>query len=197
MDPKQQKELVLPDANVWIASKLLTSDDTSALLFQVQQVAGRIVLPMVVRMEVESVYFDHSKKWAKHSAKGNRNLTRLIGASTGFRAPTDEQIHKGIRDRFARLGALLDAAEIDLAHVQSSLQRMIKRVRAIKTFVKEYDARNFDATTRGDQVRPVSRCYGVNAHDSISVRGQGHAQNERSNLTPIGTGHRLAQSSRS
>jgi hypothetical protein len=118
---------VLPDANIWVAERLLQSSIGSALLHSVTRARSSILLPEVVELEVGRVLPQMAERGIGIIKNQLSLLRQLSGQTPGVHAPSALAIEEGIKERWSQLSGLLVRVPFTHEQAKSALLRVIRK----------------------------------------------------------------------
>ena len=107
---------VVLDSNVWIKELALQSAKASAVRYFLKTRGAKLVVPEVVRLEVEENLHRKMIDCREDIRRAHRELLRLIGTQREVSLPTDEEIE-------AAVSVLIDRTGVDVLNVPLTLDR--------------------------------------------------------------------------
>lgn len=116
---------VLLDSNQWIESLLLRSPTGASLVHYLTRAGATLVLPDVVRQEVEAGVTKRGLAAVEAIERGVGELQRLLGSVREWESPSSATFADRIADRFEQLGSLMEAVELRHEHTTAALSRVI------------------------------------------------------------------------
>ena len=119
---------VVLDSNIWIQERMLKQTVGSAVRFFLRRRNARVVVPEVVRLEVE-LYLEQELKELVSSLRENHNrLLSLVGQLKEQVLPSDEELKQVALDAFRNAGIELANIPFSLESARSSLEKCIRSV---------------------------------------------------------------------
>jgi hypothetical protein len=119
---------IVLDSNIWIAELGLNTNLGSATRFYIRQNNARLVLPEVVRLEVEHNFLDRLKDFTKKTSDNYRQLLMAFGTLKELVLPSDEEIQKKVQEVFTNVGVDLLAIPFSLESARSSFLKTIRKL---------------------------------------------------------------------
>jgi PIN domain len=117
---------VLPDANIWIAERLLQSAIGSAFLYSVTRAKSSILLPEVVELDVGQVLPKKAEEGVSAIKRELSLLQQLSGHDLRVDAPSQLAIQEGIQERWNQLSGLLVRLPFTHDQAKSALLRVVR-----------------------------------------------------------------------
>lgn len=117
--------IVVLDANIWVAERLLQSSIGNALLYALAAKNSKICLPEVVELEVQSTLQAFAERAIGTIAKEARLLRQLSGQKLQYMGPTSRAINEGINERWKQLEGVLHRIPFSFGHARAALNRVI------------------------------------------------------------------------
>jgi hypothetical protein len=121
-------QVVCLDSNVWIKEGLLRSSVAAAFLFALRKRDSHILLPKIVRSEVEERVIAECQVIVGRIDKDLVSFQALTGSKPGLEWPSSEKLSKLIAARFDELSTLLRECQHDPPKMGRALNRVISRV---------------------------------------------------------------------
>ncbi len=122
------ERLICLDANVWIKERLLRSSVAAAFLFSLKNTKSQILLPWIVRCEVEERVLAECQTTIQRIERELVTLQALTGTKPGIKWPVEGELVKAISDRLQRLSPLILESPKDHSKFDSAVQRVILHV---------------------------------------------------------------------
>lgn len=117
---------VIIDTNIWVANPLLNSPLGSALLFEIERLGGRLVLPEVVEREI----FKHTLRLITMArdaiARSYRDCSAVMGSRDNYRVPTDQEVQARLAARLEELSHLIERVPLSLEHSRRAMIRVLE-----------------------------------------------------------------------
>ena len=120
----QKPLFVVLDSNVWIKELALQSIKASAVRYFLKTRKAKLVVPEVVRLEVEENIRQKMIDCRQAIQRAHRELLQLIGTQREVSLPTDEEIDAAISVLIDRTGVDVVDLPLTLAHVRSSFAKI-------------------------------------------------------------------------
>ena len=95
---------VVLDSNIWLNEQMLRHSVGSAVRFFLRRQNARVVVPEVVRREVELHLENELKELATCLREKHRRLLSLVGQLKEQVLPTDEELKRAVLSAFAKAG---------------------------------------------------------------------------------------------
>src|SRR5438270_13698354 len=115
---------ILPDANVWIRSGLLSDSLVAALSYYCGSMVVHLGLPEVVEHEIHRNALRLNRESSGRIRDSYRRL-QLFGFSTRIETPTDTDIARKVTARLAELEPYIERVPFTLEHARSALGRVL------------------------------------------------------------------------
>ena len=116
------------DANIWIAQQGLTSTLGSATKLYIKHKGGSIVLPQVVRLEVERHLESDMNEWIESISKNHRKLLSVFGELKEIVLPDEKKVRAHVEGFFTNVGLELREIPFDLESAWASFMKTIDKV---------------------------------------------------------------------
>jgi len=117
---------VVLDSNVWLNEQMLRQSLGSAVRFYLRRHNARVVVPEVVRLEVELHLEKDLKELTSKLREGHKQLLGLVGQLKEQILPTDDDLTKIALSAFANAGIEISEVLFSLESARSSLEKIIR-----------------------------------------------------------------------
>lgn len=115
---------ILPDANVWIKTGLLSDSLGFALSYYCGSMGVRLGLPEVVEREIHRNALRLGRESCGRIRDSYRRL-RLFGFATPIKTPSDAEIEQHVAGRLAELEPYIERVPFTLEHARGALDRVL------------------------------------------------------------------------
>lgn len=115
---------ILPDANVWIKTGLLSDSLGFALAYYCGSMGVRLGLPEVVEREIHRNALRLGRESCGRIRDSYRRL-RLFGFATPINTPSDAEIEQYVAGRLAELDPYIERVPFTLEHARGALDRVL------------------------------------------------------------------------
>jgi hypothetical protein len=117
---------IVLDSNVWLNEQMLRHRVGSAIRFFLRRHNARVVVPEVVRLEVELHLEQELKELASRLREGHKQLLGIVGELKEQVLPTDEELGKIALGAFANSGIEISDLPFSLESARSSFEKTIR-----------------------------------------------------------------------
>ncbi len=117
---------VVLDSNIWLNEQMLRHSVGSAVRFFLRRQNARVVVPEVVRREVELHLENELKELATCLREKHRRLLSLVGQLKEQVLPTDEELKRAVLSAFAKAGIEISDLPFSLESARSSFEKVIR-----------------------------------------------------------------------
>jgi hypothetical protein len=129
--PENQKEksiCILADTNVWRNTLMLRSALGSAMLYTVNSLGAKIIIPEVVEDEIRKHIFKLASEANEKIRKSFREIGAILGSHKPYELPNDEDINKAIENRFDEISKFSQKIPFTLDHAKRALYRVNEKI---------------------------------------------------------------------
>ena len=116
------------DTNVWIATGLLRSPPGPAFAHAVQQANHMILLPDIVKREVEEVLLRKVGEASSEIRKRFEAVAKLVGRRDDVQLPTDKETRESTKARFDELASILLRTPTNERQLREMVDRALHHV---------------------------------------------------------------------
>ncbi len=117
---------VVLDSNIWLNEQMLRHSVGSAVRFFLRRHNAHVVVPEVVRLEVELHLEKELKELASRLRDGHRRLLGLVGELKEQVLPTDNELARIASNAFANAGIEIADFPFSLESARSSFEKTIR-----------------------------------------------------------------------
>ena len=117
---------VVLDSNIWLNEQMLRHSVGSALRFFLRKHNARLVVPEVVRLEVELHLEEELKELATSLRDKHRRLLSLVGELKEQVLPTDVELKQAALSAFANVGIEISNFPFSFESARSSFEKVIR-----------------------------------------------------------------------
>lgn len=129
--PENQKEksiCILADTNVWRNTLMLRSALGSAMLYTVNSIGAKIIIPEVVEDEIRKHIFKLASEANEKIRKSFREIGAILGSHKPYELPNDKDINKAIENRFDEISKFSQKIPFTLDHAKRALYRVNEKI---------------------------------------------------------------------
>jgi hypothetical protein len=116
---------IVLDTNIWLNELALNSGAGSALRFHIKQSGAVLVLPEVVRLEVQRHLGSRLREWTDSVRKSHRQLLGIFGTLKEVVLPAEQEIDAVVGGVFSKLGVSIEEVPFSLESARSSFMKTI------------------------------------------------------------------------
>lgn len=127
-DLSQRVMFIIFDTNVWVSQLALNSPSGAAVRFFVQQQGATVVIPEVVRLELERHLTRRLHDLRESISSNHRQLLTVFGNLKEVALPTDDQIREKINEISSQLDVPTKDIPFSLKAAKSSFLKTINKV---------------------------------------------------------------------
>ncbi len=119
--------LIVLDANVWVAERMLRTPLGAAALHAIVSSHGHIGLPEVVEREVIAVFLRDFDRVVGSLKKSNGWLSDNLGQPPGIMVATRDAAEKKLKSRLTELSGALRRVPMELSYAQAALEKIVEK----------------------------------------------------------------------
>lgn len=127
-NPKEKPICILADTNIWRNTLMLRSALGSAMLYTVNNLGAKIIIPEVIEDEIRKHIFKLVSEANEKIRKSFREIGAILESHRPYELPTDEDINKAIENRFGEISKFLQKTPFTLDHAKKALYRVNERI---------------------------------------------------------------------
>lgn len=118
--------VVVLDSNIWMQERMLRHSVGSAVRFFLHRSNARLVVPEVVRLEVELNLERELKELVSNLREGHKHLLSLVGQQKEQVLPSDEELRQIALDAFGNMGIEVFDNPFSLESARSSFEKCLR-----------------------------------------------------------------------
>ncbi len=118
---------IIFDTNIWFSELGLNSEAGAAVRLFINKREATVVVPEVVRLELERKLIDELKKWKEDIVESHRKLLTVFGELKEVVLPTDQEIEERARNIIGDLGVCIREIPLSLDACKSAFIKVINK----------------------------------------------------------------------
>jgi len=117
---------VVLDSNIWLCEQMLRNSTGSAVRFFIRKHGARIVVPEVVRLEVELHLERQLTELSSQLRDGHARLLQVVGELKELVLPSDDELRDVAKNGFTNAGIAIADFPFSIESARSSLEKCIR-----------------------------------------------------------------------